>query len=184
MNAIIEIFVTHCGEMGSRWGFNRTVGQMMGLILATEKPVSALEIAKTLNISRGNVSMSLKELLSWRLIQIEHVPGDRKEYFRAAGDIWELANRVLIERRKREIDPTLALLKTSIETPTQDAASHYAQQKMQEIYDLLALSMQWADDLQSLESAQLKSLMKMGVRVAKFIKVKDNLLKKQQDKKP
>ena len=111
MTPMIETFVMHFGEMGSRWGFNRTVGQMYALLVITENPISANEIADALSISRGNVSMGLKELQSWRLIQMHHKPGDRKEYFQTNGSIWDMANRVFEERRKREMDPTLSLLR-------------------------------------------------------------------------
>ena len=92
-------FVMHCGEMGSRWGFNRTIGQMCGLLIITKNPMTANEIADSLSISRGNVSMGIKELQSWQLIKVQHIPGDRKEYYAPAGDIWDMANRVFEERK-------------------------------------------------------------------------------------
>ena len=91
----------HCGEMGSRWGFNRTIGQMVGLLIIHENALTGAQISEALKISRGNVSMGIKELQSWRLIQVQHKPNDRKEYYRPAGSIWELAIRVFEERRKR-----------------------------------------------------------------------------------
>ena len=87
----LESFVVHFGEMGSRWGFNRTVGQMLAVIVFTEQALNADQIAKMLGISRGNVSMGIKELQSWQLIRVHHQPGDRKDYFKPAGTIWELA---------------------------------------------------------------------------------------------
>ena len=73
MTPSIERFVMHCGEMGSRWGFNRTIGQMVGLLIVNDEPLTANELAEILNISRGNVSMGIKELQSWRLIQVKHI---------------------------------------------------------------------------------------------------------------
>ena len=132
MTPSIERFVMHCGEMGSRWGFNRTIGQMVGLLIVNDEPLTANELAEILNISRGNVSMGIKELQSWRLIQVKHIPGDRKDYYEPAGSIWELANRVFEERRKREMDPTLSLLRTAmLETPANEK-EQYAQDKMLE----------------------------------------------------
>ena len=120
MTPMIESFVMHFGEMGSRWGFNRTVGQMYALLVVCEEPLSAQQIADALSISRGNVSMGLKELQSWRLVQQHHVAGDRKDYYQSAGTVWDMANRVIEERRKREIEPTLSLLRDicSIKLPT------------------------------------------------------------------
>ena len=102
MTPMIESFVFHFGEMGSRWGFNRTVGQIYALIMVSEEALHANAIAAALSISRGNVSMGIKELQSWRLVQVHHVPGDRKDYYATAGSTWDMARRVLEERKRRE----------------------------------------------------------------------------------
>jgi len=107
MTEMTQSFVLHFGEMGNRWGFNRTVGQILGLIIVNEDMLNAENIAEALSISRGNVSMGLKELQSWRLIKPVHIQGDRKEYYTAMSDIWGMALTVMEERRKREVDPTL-----------------------------------------------------------------------------
>lgn len=177
MTPNIEKFVMHCGEMGSRWGFNRTIGQMIGLLIVNEEPLTANELSDTLNISRGNVSMGIKELQSWRLIQVKHIPGDRKDYYEPAGSIWELANRVFEERRKREMDPTLSLLRSAmLEKPANDK-ERYAQDKMLEIHDLLESVTMWASELQNMSPDKLKTLMKLGSGVGKVLDMKDKLLK-------
>lgn len=172
-----ETFIMHCGEMGSRWGFNRTVGQMIGLLLISEKPLNAADISDLLNVSRGNVSMGIKELQSWRLIQQHRISGDRKEYYGPAGTIWDLANRVFEERRKREVDPTLSILRDSLMETPQTKEDEYAQDKLQEIHDLLETITQWAAELQRLNPEKLQSLMKLGSGIAKVIDIKDKLLK-------
>ena len=178
MTPMIETFVMHFGEMGSRWGFNRTVGQMYALLVITKDPVSANEIAEALSISRGNVSMGLKELQSWRLIQLQHKAGDRKEYFQTNGSIWDMANRVFEERRKREMDPTLSLLRDILlDTPANDQEQH-AQQKLQEVHDLLEGITKWSSELQRLSPEKLETLMKLGSGVGKVLDMKDKLLKK------
>ena len=96
-------FVAHFGEMGSRWGINRTVGQMYALIFLSPRPLNADEIAETLEFSRSNVSMGLKELQAWRLVKLSHQPGDRREYFEAPKDVWEIFRVLAEERRRREI---------------------------------------------------------------------------------
>ncbi|ATD00954.1 GbsR/MarR family transcriptional regulator [Pseudoalteromonas spongiae] len=173
----IESFVMHCGEMGSRWGFNRTIGQIMGLLLMSEEPLSAISLSETLNISRGNVSMAIKELQSWRLVSVIHKPGDRKDYYAPAGDIWELANRVFEERRKREMDPTLSLLRASIIDEPANAEEAYAQDKMSELHDLLETITVWASELQSMSPEKLTTLMKLGSGVVKVLDFKDKVLK-------
>lgn len=177
MTSMIETFVMHFGEMGSRWGFNRTVGQMYALLVISEEALSANDIADALNISRGNVSMGLKELQSWRLVQMHHVQGDRKDYFKSLGSIWDMANKVFEERRKREMDPTLSLLRDILlDTPANDQEK-YAQHQLQEIHDLLENITKWSEELQRLSPEKLETLMKLGSGVGKVLDIKDKFLK-------
>jgi DNA-binding transcriptional regulator GbsR (MarR family) len=176
MSPMIESFVLHFGEMGSKWGFNRTVGQLFALLVVMERPLTANEIAEALSISRGNVSMGLKELQSWRLVQVNHIPGDRKDYFTASGSIWDMANKVFEERRKREIEPTLSLLRDLLlDKPANDTESH-AQDRLNEIHDLLEMATQWSVELQHLGPEKLQTLMKLGSGVGKVLEVKDRFL--------
>ncbi|MCW8090827.1 GbsR/MarR family transcriptional regulator [Alteromonas sp. ASW11-130] len=175
MSSITMSAVMHFGEMGSRWGFNRTVGQILALIVLNDKPISAQEIADTLSISRGNTSMGLKELQSWRLVKLHIIPGERKEFFVAAGDIWTLANRVLEERKKREIDPTLSLLRDLLlDSPSTDK-DKLAQDKLCEIHDLLESVTRWSEELQRMGPDKLLTLMKLGAGVGKVLEFKDKL---------
>ncbi len=167
--------VMHFGEMGSRWGFNRTVGQIFALIVLNDKPLSAQEIADTLSISRGNTSMGLKELQSWQLIKLHIMPGERKDFFVPAGDIWTLANRVLEERKKREIDPTLSLLRDLLLDTPLNATDTEAQKKLNEIHDLLESASRWSEELQRLGPEKLTTLMKLGAGVGKVLDFKDKL---------
>lgn len=178
LTAKIESFVMHCGEMGSRWGFNRTVGQMYGLLIIHQEPLTAVDISEALNISRGNVSMGIKELQSWRLVQVQHKPKDRKEYYSPAGTIWEMATRVFEERRKREVDPTLSLLRDNLLDEPANQKEVYAQEKMHEIHDLLETVTHWAGELQSMSPDKLNTLMKLGAGVTKVINLKDKLINK------
>ncbi|MDP7593190.1 MAG: transcriptional regulator [Litorilituus sp.] len=177
MTAKIESFVLHCGEMGSRWGFNRTVGQILGLLIIHQDAFSAVQISDVLNISRGNVSMGIKELQSWRLVKINHKPKDRKEYYSPAGSIWELAMRVFEERRKREVDPTLSLLRHNLLDEPANPQEQYAQSKMYEMHELLETITHWAGELQSMNPEKLNTLMKLGSGVSKVIDMKDKLMK-------
>ncbi len=177
MSSKVEAFVMHCGEMGSRWGFNRTIGQMYGLLVISEQALTANELSDLLNISRGNVSMGIKELHSWRLIQVQHKPGDRKEYYRPAGSIWEMANRIFEERRKREIDPTLSLLRDNLLNEPANQEEVYAQNQMREIHDLLENITFFAAELQSMSPEKLNTLLKLGSGIGKVLDMKDRLLK-------
>ena len=177
MSSKIESFVMHCGEMGSRWGFNRTVGQMYGLLTIHEEALSAVQISEALNISRGNVSMGIKELQSWRLVQVKHKPKDRKEYYTPAGSIWEMAIRVFEERRKREVDPTLSLLRDNLLDDPSSPSEVFAHEKMREIHDLLDNVTLWASELQSMSPEKLDTLMKLGAGIGKFIDIKQKIFK-------
>jgi DNA-binding transcriptional regulator GbsR (MarR family) len=104
-------FVLHWGEMGTRWGVNRTVAQIHALLFLADKPLNAEDIAESLGVARSNVSNSLKELQSWKLIKISHVLGDRRDHFVALQDVWEIFRVIVEERKRREIDPTLTVLR-------------------------------------------------------------------------
>lgn len=177
MTPKIQSFVMHFGEMGSRWGINRTVGQIFALIVVSEAPVNAEDLAAALSISRGNVSMGLKELQSWRLIKPQHVPGDRKEYYTADGNIWDLGAKVLEERRKREIDPTLSILRDLLMSDASNEGEQFALDKMKEIHDHLEMVEQWTQELQRMNPDNLRTLMKLGSGVGKVLDFKDKLLK-------
>jgi DNA-binding transcriptional regulator GbsR (MarR family) len=172
---MIQSFVLHFGEMGSRWGINRTVAQIYELLVMNESPLYADQIAETLKISRGNVSMGIKELQSWRLVRVQHIPGDRKDYYSALGDVWDMARAVFQERRKREIDPTLTMLRDLLlDDPTNDQ-DKYAQTRMEEIHQLMEMFTLWSDELQNMKPETLQTLMKMGAGVSKVINLKDKL---------
>src|SRR3954470_9814743 len=106
-----EKFILHWGEMGTRWGINRTVAQIHSLLHVSAKPLDAEEIAETLGSARCNVSTSLKELQSWGIVKVVHVMGDRRDHFESVHDVWSLFQIIMDERKKREIDPTIAVLR-------------------------------------------------------------------------
>src|SRR6266705_177668 len=114
LSHVQQKFVLHWGEMGTRWGINRTVAQIHALLYISPKPLNAEEIAETLGVARSNVSNSLRELQSWRIVKLVHVLGDKRDHFESMKDTWEMFRVVLDERKKREIDPTLAMLRSCV----------------------------------------------------------------------
>jgi DNA-binding transcriptional regulator GbsR (MarR family) len=161
--------------MGSKWGINRTVGQMYALIFISESPLNADEIAEQLQFSRSNVSMGLKELQAWRLVRLRHQPGDRREYFEAPADVWEIFRVLAEERRRREIEPTLSMLRNALlESPHSEAERH-AQERMREMHDLIDRLMKWFDDVQRLSPETAMQLMGMGATVTKVLGLTDRL---------
>lgn len=169
LSPLVRSFVAHFGEMGSRWGINRTVGQIYALIFVSREPLNADEIAEALEFSRSNVSMGLKELQAWRLVRLKHLPGDRREYFDAPTDAWEIFRTLAEERRRREVEPTLSMLRNALlEMPTTEE-DRIAQERMKGMHDLIELMMTWFDDVQRMDAKTLAQLMKMGSKVQKLL---------------
>ena len=170
----------HFGEMGSRWGINRTVGQMYALLYLSERPLNAEEIAETLAISRSNVSMGIKELMSWRLIRLQHLPGDRKDYFSTPDDVLEIARILVEEKRKRELDPTLTMLRDTLLNKEVNKDSDHSTQRMQEMYNLLEQTSHWSEQFVSMDRDDIETLMKWGGSAQKLLDIKSALTKKKK----
>ena len=172
---MIEAFVLHFGEMGSHWGINRTVGQIYALLYVSAHPLPADEISEALGFSRSNVSMSLKELQNWRLVRLQHLPGDRREHFSTPDDIWQIVRVLAEERRRREVDPTLSVLRDLLIEAPQTEADRHAQSKLREMHNLIDLLRRWSMDVQKLDNDALVSLLNLGRRVVALLELKDRL---------
>ena len=176
LTPLVQAFVAHFGEMGSRWGINRTVGQIYALIFVSPEPLNAEQIAEKLEFSRSNVSMGLKELQGWRLVRLRHLPGDRREYFEAPGDAWEIFRTLAEERRRREIEPTLSMLRNALLESPASPEDRHAQERMRGMHDLIELMTTWFDDVQRMDAATLAQLMKMGSKVQRALEFTGRLV--------
>lgn len=163
-----EKYIVHWGEMGARWGVNRTVSQIHALLYLSEQPLNAEEISETLSVARSNVSTSLKELQSWGLVKHTHVLGDRRDHFVALADIWEVFKVIVEERRRREIDPTLTVLRECM-LDDDPELSKEKRKKISEVLDFLELTTAWHDEVKLLPKAVVFSVMKLGAKIQKFI---------------
>jgi DNA-binding transcriptional regulator GbsR (MarR family) len=172
---LTQKFVLHFGEMGSRWGINRTVGQIYALLYVASRPLNADDVGEALNFSRSNVSMGLKELQSWGLVKLIHQPDDRREYFQAPEDVWTIFRTLATERRKREIDPTLSMLRDALMEQPSVAEDIHAQARMKQMHAFIELMTDWLDDVQKMDSETLASLMKLGSKVQKMLEMKDRV---------
>jgi len=172
---LIEKFVLHFGEMGGRWGINRTVGQIYALLFLSDRPLNAEEITEALGVSRSNVSMGLKELDGWRLVRKRHLPEDRRDYFEAPDDVWQIVRTLAEERRKREVDPTLSLLRDVLMDKPGSAAEQHAQDKMRQMHEMIELLTGWADDVQRLDNHSLMRLLALGAGVSKLLDIKSKV---------
>ena len=172
---LIQTFVLHFGEMGSRWGINRTVGQIYALLFLTPQPLCADQIVEKLGFSRSNVSIGLKELQAWNLVRLRHLPDDRRDYFTTPDDLWQIVRTLVEERKKREIDPTLSLLRETLLSEPASEEERHAQARMREMHELIELLTRWYDDVQRLETERLVQLLSLGARVQKILEMKDRL---------
>lgn len=166
----IQKYILHWGEMGTRWGVNRTVAQIHALLFLSNRPLPAEDIAETLNVARSNVSNSLKELQSWGLVRIVHQAGDRRDHFVALQDVWEIFRVIVEERKKREIDPTLTVLRQcALEAESDPALEPASKVKMDQVLDFLEMLTATYGDYQHLPPATMQRFLKMGGKVARLL---------------
>ena len=163
-------FIVHWGEMGTRWGINRTVAQVHALLFLSPRPLHAEEIAATLGVARSNVSTSLRELQGWRIVRIVHLLGDRRDHFESLKDVWEMFRIIVDERKKREADPTLAMLRTvAAEAKTPGAADAHTRERLSEMLQFFELMTAWCEQSQKLPTPALIKMVKMGDRLGRLL---------------
>lgn len=169
MSPYVETFVMHVGEMGSRWGLNRTLGQMCGLLYISPQPLNADEIAEALSISRSNVSMGLKELKAWRLVRPATITGDRREYWTTPKDVWEVFRVLAEERHRREVEPTLSMLRETLMIEPTTENDRYAQERLREMHELVELLTNWIGEIHDLPPRTLVRMLKLGRRIQNLL---------------
>ena len=163
-------FILHWGEMGSHWGVNRSVSQVHALLYLSDRPLHAEEICETLGLARSNVSNALKELQGYAIVRRTHVIGDRRDHFTAESDLWDMLMKIVVERKKREIDPTLLVLSDlSAQMEGRDDVPEHIRERIGRMHDFMGNLSTWYDDVRRLPRSTLVSLMKLGGKVARFI---------------
>lgn len=167
-------FILHWGEMGARWGINRTVSQIHALMYFYGKPINAEQISNTLQIARSNVSNSLKELQNWNLVRVTHMMGDRRDYFETSLDVWQLFFTVITERKKREFDPTLTFLKQFLEEKTFSNHELESKKRIEQMLDFLQTLSIWGDEMLKLKPETLIRIMKYGAKIQTFFRGTSN----------
>jgi len=176
LSPLTQAFVLHFGEMGSRWGINRTVGQIYALLYLASEPLCADDIVERLGVSRSNVSMGLRELQAWNLVLLKHLPDDRRDFFTTPDDVWQILRTLAEERKKREVDPTLSVLREILMQHPGDDAERHAQARMKEMHGLIERLTTWYDDVKTLETDRLAMLLGLGARVTKLLEAKDRIV--------
>jgi DNA-binding transcriptional regulator GbsR (MarR family) len=169
LSPVTEKFILHWGEMGTRWGISRTVAQIHALLYLSDRALNAEEIVDTLSVARSNVSTGLKELQGWGLVKVMHVMGDRRDHFVALQDITDLFRVIVEERKRREFDPTLALLRECVDEFDPKTGS-FARQRIMTTLDFLELLNRWYDEMKGVPVPLLVTLLRMGSKVQKFLR--------------
>src|ERR1700682_1500685 len=170
LSPIAQKFVLHWGEMGTRWGINRTVAQVHALLFLSEKPLPADEIAKTLGVARSNISNSLRELQNWGIVRVVHVIGDRRDHFASMKDVFAMFRVIARERKKREIEPTLRVLRDCIaEAGKPKAAAPYTRERVANLVKCFEIATSAYDQMEKLPTPAVLKLAKLGDRVFQLL---------------
>jgi DNA-binding transcriptional regulator GbsR (MarR family) len=167
-------FVLHWGEMGSRWGVNRTVAQIHALLFITGRPMHADELTDTLDVARSNISNSLRELMSWNLVRLVHIAGDRRDHYETSRDVWELLRVIVRERQRREVDPTISVLRDLLAAPEITKEPADVKIRLRETLELMQTLTAYSDEMLRLDSSTLTKVLKLGAKVRGFIRGADD----------
>lgn len=171
MSPAVEKYVLHWGEMGTRWGTNRTVAQIQALLYLSPRPLRADEIVDVLSVARSNVSTSIRELQSYGLVKMTHVLGDRRDYFESPHDVWDLFRIIIEQRKQRELNPTLSMLRTCAkEVEAERATDDITKERIKNMLAFIESTSEWYDKIREVPTSTLQKLMKLGVGITKFVK--------------
>lgn len=171
LSPIAQKYILHWGELGTRWGINRTMAQIHALLYLAEKPLNAEEICETLELARSNVSTSLKELQNWGIVRTVHIMGDRRDHFESMKDVFEMFRVILNERKRREIDPTLTLLRESVAEmdKTRSGTDSTTRERLQAMLEFFEMGNHWIGQVQKMPTSTLLKAIKMGEKLFKLI---------------
>ncbi len=166
LSPVEQKFVLHWGEMGARWGINRTVAQIHALLYISPKPLPAEDIAETLAVARSNVSTSLRELQGWGIVRMVHVLGDKRDHFESLKDVWEMFRIVLDERKRREIDPTIALLRECV---SQAKPGSPVEERLRALLEFFETTTGWYAQIRQWPAAAIVKFVKLGDKTRKLL---------------
>ena len=163
-------FILHWGEMGTRWGVNRTVAQIHALLFLSERPMHAEEIAEVLQVARSNVSNSLKDLQGLNLVRVAHLIADRRDHFDTSKDVWELMRTVVRERKAREFDPTVGVLRDCLTDPSFSSEDKVTRKRIEDTLGLMVAMSSWGEEMLRLEPDTLMKVMKLGSKIRRLLR--------------
>ncbi|HTU32578.1 MAG TPA: MarR family transcriptional regulator [Candidatus Acidoferrum sp.] len=170
LTPVAQKFILHWGEMGTRWGINRTVAQAHALLFISPKPLTAEDISNSLSVARSNVSNSLRELQGWGIVRVVHVLGDRRDHFESVKDVWEIFRIVAEERKRREIDPTLRVLRECVEELHRAGPSDkYTRERLESMLEFLTVMSGLFDEAVRVPPTALKGIAKLRGKMAALL---------------
>ena len=170
LTPVQQKFILHWGEMGTRWGVNRTVAQVHALLYISPKPLNADDLIDTLDVARSNVSTSLKELQGWGIVKLVHVLGDKRDHYESMSDVWEMFRIVLDERKKREFDPTVRMQHECIAEAAKDKATdEFTQERLRELHKFFETTAAWYGQVRRWPTAGMFKLMKGSDKMFKML---------------
>ncbi len=170
LSPAVEKYVLHWGEMGTRWGTNRTVAQIQALLYLSPRPMRADEIVESLSIARSNVSTSVRELQSYGLGKRTHMLGDRRDYFESPSDVWELFRVIIEQRKQRELNPTLSMLRTcAVEVADDTETDEVTKQRIRNMLQFVETTSDWYEQIQEIPTPTLQKIMKLGAKITGFL---------------
>ena len=171
LSPAVEKYVLHWGEMGTRWGTNRTVAQIQALLYLSPEPLRADQIVDALSIARSNVSTSIRELQSYQLVRMTHVLGDRRDYFESLHDVWELFRVIIEQRKQRELNPTLSMLRTAAEeVDLEQDTDPITKERIRNMLAFVETTSDWYEQISDIPSSTLTKLMKLGKSITKLVR--------------
>ena len=170
----VEKYVLHWGEMGTRWGPNRTVAQIQALLYLSPDPMRADEICELLSVARSHVSTSIRVLQSYGLVRMTHVLGDRRDYFESIHDVWELFRVIIEQRKQRELNPTLSMLRScAAEVETESDTDPVTRERIRNMLEFVESTSDWYEQIRDIPTSTLTKLMKLGKGITRLVKKPD-----------
>jgi len=171
MTPAVEKYVLHWGEMGTRWGTNRTVAQIQALLYLSPKPLRADEIVDLLSVARSNVSTSIRELQSYGLVRMTHILGDRRDYFECLHDVWELFRVIIEQRKQRELNPTLTMLRgCAEEIEGEKETDAITKERVRNMLTFVETTSSWYEEMSDIPTSTLTRLMALGKKITKLVR--------------
>jgi DNA-binding transcriptional regulator GbsR (MarR family) len=171
LSSAVKKFIVHWGEMGERWGINRTVAQIQALLYVSPEPLNAEQISQTLSVARSTVSVGLHELQYWGIVNVSHRLGDRTDYYELTSDVWEMFRLIADRRIQKEIDPIVLMLRETVGEFGDKPANPYEKEKLEELLDVLDTATEIYSEVKNIPTKTIVRIAKMSDIVGRILRL-------------